>query len=72
MTDNQIRVMITEDASGDRIETERGIIRKMNPCVMQSNEAYCIDMACHLGANQHKDDKADVDKTSRATQYELQ
>ena len=26
-----------------------------------------IDMACHLGANQHKDkdDKADVDKTSR-------
>lgn len=65
--------MFTENASGDRIETERGIIRKMNPCnaVMQSNEAN-IDMACHLGANQHKDDKADVDKTIKrhATQYE--
>jgi hypothetical protein len=38
---------------------------------MQSNEAN-IDMACHLGANQHKDDKADVDKTIKrhATQYE--
>ena len=39
--------------------------------VMQSNEAN-IDMACHLGANQHTDDKADVDKTIKrhATQYE--